>query len=281
MVSTKPQILIVDDEPTICDVLKDDLTENEYLCITALSGSEAIAKLGKQSFDIVLLDIKLPGMSGIEVLRRIRSNHPDTTTIMITSVNSIDTMAVVLKLGAWDYIIKPFDLDEVSSTIRKLLETKKHLPEGRECQTPTYLGCEEGARSSVGELSNGISTVAYSEGAVRREQIASMTKAGLTYAAIGLKLGISRERVRQILTGINRKPKTTTENSNLTTSGVACLLNIHTNTVRRWADKKILKAYRIGSRHDRRFKREDIDSFLQRKSKPSSLAQVEAGYGED
>jgi len=280
MVSTKPQILIVDDEPAVCDVLKDDLTEHGYLCTTALDGHEAVTKLEEGEFDIALLDIKMPGMSGLEVLKKIRADCHDTATIMITCVNSIDTMAVALKLGAWDYIIKPFDLDEVSSNIRKLLETKKHLPEGREPQTPTYLGHEEEARSSVGELSSGINAVAHGKEVVRREQIASMRKAGLTYAAIGLKLGISRERVRQILTGTNRKPKTNTENSQLTTSGVACLLNIHTNTVRRWADKGILKAYRIGSRRDRRFKREDIDS-LQRNSKPSSLAQVEAGYGEN
>jgi len=62
MVSTKPQILIVDDEPAVCDVLKDDLSEHGYLCTTALDGLEAFTELEKQEFDVVLLDIKMPGM---------------------------------------------------------------------------------------------------------------------------------------------------------------------------------------------------------------------------
>ena len=280
MVCKKLQILIVDDEPAICDVLKDDLTELGYLCTTALDGCEAVTKLEEREFDVALLDIKMPGMSGLEVLKKIRTDCHNTATIMITCVDSIDAMAAALKLGAWDYIIKPFDLDEVSSNIRKLLENKKRLPGGRGHQTATYLGREEEARSSVRELSSDINAVDHGKEAVRRGQIASMRKAGLTYAAIGLKLGISHQRVRQILTGNNRKPKTDTENSQLTASGVACLLDIHTNTVRRWADKGILKAYRIGSRRDRRFKREDVES-LQRNLKLSSLVQVEAGYGED
>jgi excisionase family DNA binding protein len=280
MINTKPQILIVDDEPAICDLLEDDLTEHGYVCTAALDGREAVAKLEKEEFDIVLLDIKMPRMSGLEVLKRIRADGHSTAVIMITCVNSIDTVATALKLGACDYIIKPFDLDEVSSNIRRLLETKKHLPKEEGHQASTYLGREEETGLSVGELPSGINAVAHSEKVVRREQIASMRKAGLTYAAIGLKFGISHERVRQILTGTNRRPKTTTENSQLTATGVARLLNIHPSTARRWADKGILKAYRIGSRQDRRFKREDIVS-LQTNQKPSSLAQVEVSYGQD
>ena len=166
----------------VCDVLHDELSEQGYLCTTALDGRQALIELEKQDFDIALLDIKLPGMSGVEVLRRIRSNYPDTATIMITCVNSVDTMVNALKLGAWNYIIKPFDLDEVSSNIRTLLETKKHLPEGRDYQTPTYLGREEGAKSAMGELFSDMNAIGRGvEAAARCEQIASMRKSGLTY----------------------------------------------------------------------------------------------------
>jgi len=94
----------------------------------------------------------------------------------------------------------------------------------------------------------------------RRQQIVSMRKGGLTYAKIGLRFGISNERVRQILNSkVNKQPKTSRTNPPLRTSDVAHLLNIHVNTVRRWTNNGVLKAYRIGPRGDRRFKQKDID----------------------
>lgn len=104
-------------------------------------------------------------------------------------------------------------------------------------------------------------TVRQKETAVRRRQMVATRKAGLTYAAIGLKFGISGERVRQILNGIEQKHKTSTYSSSLRTGDVARLLRIHVNTVRRWANNGTLKPYRIGSRRDRRFKQEDIDGL--------------------
>lgn len=102
----------------------------------------------------------------------------------------------------------------------------------------------------------------------RRKQIASMRKSGLTYKEIGLRFGLSSERVRQILNSkVDEQPKTSGISPVLRTNDVAHLLKIHTNTVRRWSDKGILKSYRIGPRGDRRFRREDIDSlFMNRTS---------------
>ena len=102
-------------------------------------------------------------------------------------------------------------------------------------------------------------TVRQTEKAIRRQEILAMREASLSYKAIGRKFGISRERVRQIINSIEKKPSNYTGRHSLTTGDVARILNIHPNTVRRWANNGTLKAYRIGSRHDRRFKREDID----------------------
>lgn len=97
----------------------------------------------------------------------------------------------------------------------------------------------------------------------KREQVVSMRNDGLTYASIGLRLGISRERVRQILNSkVGKQPKVSGTSLTLRTSDVAQLLKVHTNTVRRWSNKGLLKAYRIGSRGDRRFKRKDINRLL-------------------
>jgi len=95
------------------------------VCTSVLSGNEAVAKLAARDFEVVLLDIRLPGMSGMEVLREIWLNHADTATIMITAVNDVDTAVEAMKLGASDYIVKPFDLDRVDTSIRTALETRQ------------------------------------------------------------------------------------------------------------------------------------------------------------
>ena len=94
-----------------------------------------------------------------------------------------------------------------------------------------------------------------------------MRKAGLAYAEIGRRLGLSRERVRQILNNISkRRPVSPKASPWLTTGDVARLVNIHTNTVRRWTNSGILKAYRLGPRGDRRFKRTDINRLFRERS---------------
>lgn len=100
----------------------------------------------------------------------------------------------------------------------------------------------------------------------RRDEIIRLRKEGLTYAEIGRRFGITKERVRQILTP--KPPKPAPEKPApkprlmLTTREAASLLGIHTNTLRRWSDKGVIRAYRISQRGDRRFQREDIDAFL-------------------
>ena len=117
MDKTKPSLLIVDDEQVVCDVLHDELTERGYLCTTVLNGDDALAKLAAEGFDVVLLDIRLSGMSGMEVLHEIWLHHRDTATIMITAINDVDTAVEAIKYGATDYIVKPFDLDRVHTSI--------------------------------------------------------------------------------------------------------------------------------------------------------------------
>ena len=97
----------------------------------------------------------------------------------------------------------------------------------------------------------------------KHDELVKMREAGLTYAEIGRRLGITRERVRQIFKGNPRPQKPDLQSKvMLTTSEAAHLVGVRPNTVRRWSNKGILKAYRISPRGDRRFRREDIDSFL-------------------
>jgi len=125
MFDKKPSVLIVDDEQVVRDVLHEGLSERGYLCTTVLSGNDALAKLAAEDFEVVLLDIRLPGMSGMEVLREKCLNHGNTATIMITAVNDINTAIEAMKLGASDYLVKPFDLDKVETSIRTALDSKQ------------------------------------------------------------------------------------------------------------------------------------------------------------
>jgi len=125
MVAKKPGVLIVDDEQVICDLLGDELSERGYRCTTALNGDDALAELATQDFDVVLLDIRLPGMSGMEVLRDLWLHHGNVATIMITAVNDVATAVEAIKLGATDYIVKPFELDKVDTSIRAALLAKE------------------------------------------------------------------------------------------------------------------------------------------------------------
>jgi len=97
----------------------------------------------------------------------------------------------------------------------------------------------------------------------RRREIMEMRETGLTYAEIGRKYGISKERVRQIVKGITLPRKPSLESKVMLTVGeAALLLGLHENTVRRWSQKGILKAYRLGTRSDRRFRRQDVEDLL-------------------
>lgn len=125
MVYKESSVLIVDDEQVVCDVLHDELSDRGYLCTMAFDGNDALTKLAAQDFEVVLLDIRLPGMSGMKVLREIRFNYGNTATIMITAVDDINVAVEAMKLGASDYIVKPFDLDRVNTSIRIALETKQ------------------------------------------------------------------------------------------------------------------------------------------------------------
>ena len=129
MVKKEPGVLIVDDEQVICDLLRDELSERGYLCTVVLNGNDALTKITTQKFDVVLLDIRLPGMSGMEVLREIWLNHKNTATILITAVDDVDTAVLAMKWGASDYIVKPFDLNRIDASIRAALETKKATKE--------------------------------------------------------------------------------------------------------------------------------------------------------
>ena len=135
MFSKNPNVLIVDDEPSICDLLLEELGERDCKCSAVPDGKAAITKVATQDFDIVLLDIRLPDMSGMEVLNTIQTDHPNTAVIMITGVNNVETAVEAMKLGASDFIVKPFDIDKVYTSIDMASKTKQNSTEKIDHQT--------------------------------------------------------------------------------------------------------------------------------------------------
>jgi DNA-binding NtrC family response regulator len=127
MSSTK--IFIVDDELVMRKSLSGWLERDGYEVDTAESGEEAIEKLKETRFDVLLVDIKMEGISGLDVLKHVRENDPDVAVVMITAYGSISTAIEAIKNGAYDYLLKPFDPDELGVLIEKIVEQQAQARE--------------------------------------------------------------------------------------------------------------------------------------------------------
>jgi DNA-binding NtrC family response regulator len=126
---TSAKILIVDDETIMRESLSGWLERDGHAVQTARSGEEALAKCRENRFDILLVDIKMEGMSGLEVLRRIKEGDSDVAVVMITAYGSIATAIEAMKNGAVDYMLKPFDPNELGVLIEKIIQ---HQQQARE-----------------------------------------------------------------------------------------------------------------------------------------------------
>lgn len=114
-------ILIVDDEYEIADILSD-LLSTEHDCLTAGSAEEALARLPEHQFRLVISDITMPGMSGLEMLPHLKRISPDTVVVMISGLQTVESAIEALRLGAFDYVMKPFDLRQVEAVVKRALE---------------------------------------------------------------------------------------------------------------------------------------------------------------
>jgi len=118
-------ILIVDDEPNITEILEIVLRDEGMEVLKTGSGREALAILQDQEVDVAISDIRMPDFSGVELLREAKQVAPDTVFIMITAFASTETAIEALQHGAYDYITKPFKMDDLRSIARRALEQKK------------------------------------------------------------------------------------------------------------------------------------------------------------
>ncbi len=128
MVDRKTKVLVVDDEETVRVLLQRILQAAGYEAIIAANGKEALSVIAGGGIDVVMLDINMPGMSGVEVLGKINADWPDLCVIMVTAVADAQTAVTAMKLGAYDYITKPFEQDEALRKIRQaVVNWQEHL----------------------------------------------------------------------------------------------------------------------------------------------------------
>jgi DNA-binding NtrC family response regulator len=122
--NSEKKLLVIDDEPVIREGVRRILESGSYHVETFSSGIAALERIKQEAFDLVITDLKMPGMSGMEVLKAIKEIQPDLPVIFITGYSSVDSAVEVMKLGAVDYIAKPFTPEEMLSTVKLALEQR-------------------------------------------------------------------------------------------------------------------------------------------------------------
>src|SRR5919109_3860409 len=140
------KILIVDDERSMRDVLSIMLKRAGYAVTEAVDGEDAIAQINKEIFDLVITDLKMPKVGGLEVLKAVKEASPETVVLLITAFASTESAVEAMKRGAYDYLTKPFQIDEVQLIIRNALEKRRLSTENM------LLKREIGSQSSFAQI---------------------------------------------------------------------------------------------------------------------------------
>ena len=139
-------ILVVDDEVVVSEILARYLNQEGYSCIAAQNGLEALGKLGEHPCALALCDIRMPGMDGIELLKRIKEHDDEIEVIMVSAVDNREVAVGAMRAGAYDYVIKPFHLEEVLISVQRALLNRQLLLERKEYQRSLERRVEERTR---------------------------------------------------------------------------------------------------------------------------------------
>jgi len=198
MENHKKRILIVDDEATIRRLLSQKLSRVGYSCEEASSAEQALTILGNNQIELVILDVNMPGRSGIEVLPEIKSNYRDTVVIMATAVAETSIAVECMKQGAEDYICKPFNLDDVAMSVERTLEKRKLQLQIREYQH----SLEEKVGEQTDEIRklflSAIESLVFALEAKDKYTGGHSRRVAEIAVAIGGKLGLSKDEIADL-----------------------------------------------------------------------------------
>lgn len=201
MAARKGTILIVDDEKDIRKFLHQRLKIEGYRCEEAGSADQALDKMQAESVDLVLLDIKMPGKSGIELLSETRKRYPDVVAIMVTVVNDIDTAIESIRQGAYDYIIKPFNLDVVVHSVKRAIEKRRLELELRDYQQHLERKVEEQAKEIRERFLGTMQSLAFTLEAKDSYTAGHSYRVCEIALAIGKKLALSEDELEDLRWG--------------------------------------------------------------------------------
>ena len=159
-----PRVLIIDDDPAFCTLLRNFLTKNNYETQEAYSAKEGIRAVYDQTFDIILIDYRLPDMDGLELLKNIKKRYFHLPVIIMTNYANIKTAVKAMQLGAFEYVTKPINPDEILLSIRNALDEKKSetpaVPQTPSARTTANLPFVQGVSGNSQEVKKHIELVA-------------------------------------------------------------------------------------------------------------------------
>ncbi len=203
MTAKRGAILIVDDEEVIRRLLHQKLSSEGYRCQEAGNAEQALEKLKGGAIELVILDIKMPGKSGTELLPEIKVKYPDTAVIMATAIADASIAIGCMKEGAYDYVTKPFNLDEVSLSVNRALEKRRLELENRDYQQHLEQKVEEQANKIRASFFNAITALAYALEAKDVYTSGHSQRVTEVSVAIAKELGLPKESLEKIrLTGL-------------------------------------------------------------------------------
>lgn len=198
MTATKERILIVDDEAVIRKVLYSELSRHGYECQEADNADHALEKLRGNPTALVILDIRMPGKTGVELLAEIREAYPDTAVVMATAVNDTSTAIQCMKQGAYDYMTKPFKMDEIILNVERALGRRRLGLELRDYKEHLEEKVEEQAKKIRSSFLNTITALAHALEAKDKYTSGHSQRVAKISAMIANVLGMPADRVKKI-----------------------------------------------------------------------------------
>lgn len=201
MVSKRVRILVVDDEATVRKLLCQRLSREGHQCEEADGAEQALEKLKANPADVMILDIKMPGKSGMELLPEIKASYPDTAVMMATALNDINISIQCMKEGAYDYICKPFNLTEVVLSVEGVLEKKRLELEIREYQQFLEEKVDEQTKEIREVFLGAIEALAFALEAKDKYTAGHSRRVTEIAVAIGKEMGLSTDCVEDLRWG--------------------------------------------------------------------------------
>ena len=169
MAESKGSILVADDEESVRNLVRSVLTKMDYAVTTASNGEEVLSQIKNHEFDLLIMDIRMPKLDGMEAFKVLRLDYPSLPIIMITAFSTIETTLETMRLGAFDYITKPFDISEVKTAVEKAFSSRLEdddLKDASKTTTPPHIKAFVGSSPLMQEVFKTIGRVSASDSSV-------------------------------------------------------------------------------------------------------------------